>query len=250
MSARIFEDAGFKAIATTSGGLAWALGHADGEHTPWYDVVAATERIVRTVRVPVTADIEAGYGATPDAVAKSVADIINAGAIGINLEDSTPDPKLPVRTLEDAVDRIRAAREAARSADVPIVINARVDLYLKHVGDDDSRFADTVRRAKAYMAAGADCIFPFGLGDLKILGDLIAALKIPINIVGRAGMPNVKELERIGVARVSTASGPSMAVMSLTQQIAQELHGKGDFAMLKSTLTRPQVQQLFAARPQ
>jgi 2-methylisocitrate lyase-like PEP mutase family enzyme len=249
MSARIFEDAGFKAIATTSGGLAWALGHADGEHTPWHDVVVATERIVRTVRVPVTADIEAGYGATPDAVAKSVADIIRAGAIGINLEDSTPDPKLPVRTLEDAVDRIRAAREAAREADVPIVINARVDLYLKHVGDDDSRFADTVRRGKAYMAAGADCIFPFGLGDLKILGELIAALKVPINIVGRAGMPNVKELERIGIARVSTASGPSMAVMSLTQQIAQELHGKGEFAMLKSTLTRPQVQQLFAARP-
>jgi 2-methylisocitrate lyase-like PEP mutase family enzyme len=249
MSARLFEAAGFKAIATTSGGVAWALGHADGQHAPWHEVVAATERIVRTVRVPVTADIEAGYGDTPDQVANSIKDIIGAGAVGLNLEDGTSDPKLPVRTLEDAVDRIRAAREAARSADVPIVINARIDLYLKHVGDDDSRFADTVRRAKAYMAAGADCIFPFGLGDLKVVGDLIAAVKVPINIVGRAGVPNVKELERIGVARVSTASGPSMAVMSLTQQIAQELHGKGEFDMLRSTLTRPQVQQLFAPRP-
>jgi 2-methylisocitrate lyase-like PEP mutase family enzyme len=250
MSARIFEAAGFNAVATTSGGVAWALGHADGEHTPWHEVVAATERIVRTVRVPVTADIETGYGETPDQVAKSVTDIIDAGAVGINLEDSTHDPKQPMRSLEDAADRIRAAREAARSADVPIVINARVDLYLKQVGDDDSRFADTERRAKAYMAAGADCIFPFGLGDLKILGNLIAALKVPVNIVGRAGVPNVRELEKLGVARVSTASGPSMAIMSLTRQIAQELHGKGEFAMLKSTITRPEVQQMFAARPE
>ena len=113
MSARQFEAAGFGAIATTSGGLAWALGFADGEKAPWSEVVAATERIVRAVRVPVTADIEGGYGETPDQVAKSVTEIIRTGVVGINLEDGTPRTDMPVRPIEQAVDRIRAARAAA-----------------------------------------------------------------------------------------------------------------------------------------
>jgi hypothetical protein len=146
MSARVFEATGFDAIATTSGGVAWALGFSDGEKAPWNEVVAATERIVRTVRVPVTADIEGGYGETPNQVASSVAEIIRTGVVGINLEDSTPRADIPIRSIEDAVDRIRAARDAARAEGVPLVINARVDLYLKHIGDDEIRFAETVRR--------------------------------------------------------------------------------------------------------
>jgi 2-methylisocitrate lyase-like PEP mutase family enzyme len=107
-----------------------------------------------------------------------------------------------------------------------------------------------VRRAKAYMAAGADCIFPFGLADLKILADLIAAVKVPINIVGRAGTPNVKQLERMGVARVSTASGATLAVMALTRRIADELRANGEFAIFDSPIKRPEAQQLFAPRPE
>ena len=249
MSARIFEATGFGAIATTSGGVAWALGFPDGEHAPWSEVVAATERIVRAVHVPVTADIEGGYGETPEQVATSVTEIIRTGVVGINLEDGTPRPDMPVRSMEDSVARIRAARDAAQVAGVPIVINARVDLYLKNVGTDDTRFAETVRRGKAYMAAGADCIFPFGLADLKIIADLVKALNVPINVVGRAGVPGVAELERLGVTRVSTASGPSLVVMSMTKQIADELRIKGEFDVLKSTIKRPDAQQLFAARP-
>jgi 2-methylisocitrate lyase-like PEP mutase family enzyme len=248
MSARIFEAAGFNAIGTTSGGVAWALGFPDGEKTPWHKVVAATERIVRTVRVPVTADIEAGYGETPDQVARSVSEIIRIGAVGINLEDGTPHPERPIRSVEDAVERIRAAREAARTEDVPLVINARIDLYLKHIGDDETRFAETVRRGQAYMAAGADCVFPFGLTDLKTISELVAALRSPINIVGRAGMPSIARLEQLGVARVSTASGPSLVAMSLTQKIAQELHEKGEFDVLESSMKRIDAQQLFATR--
>jgi 2-methylisocitrate lyase-like PEP mutase family enzyme len=248
MSARIFEAAGFPAVATTSGGLAWSLGFPDGEHAPWSEVVAATERIVRTVRVPVTADIEGGYGETPERVARSVAEIIRAGVVGINLEDSTPVTNMPVRSIEDSVARIRAARQAAQAADVPIVINARIDLYLKNVGDDATRFADTVRRGKAYMAAGADCLFPFGLTDPKIIAELVKALNAPINIVGRAGGPGVAELERLGIARISTASGPSLVIMSLTKQIAEELRTQGQFDVLKSSMKRPDVQQLFAVR--
>ena len=249
MSARIFEAAGFGAIATTSGGVAWALGFPDGEHAPWSEVVAATERIVRAVRVPVTADIESGYGETPEQVATSVTEIIRTGVVGINLEDGTPRADMPMRSMQDSVARIRAAREAAQVEGVPIVINARIDLYLKNVGTDETRFAETVRRGKAYMAAGADCLFPFGLADLKTIADLVNALNVPINVVGRAGVPGVAELERLGVARVSTASGPSLVVMSMTKQIAEELRTKGEFDVLKSAIKRPDAQQLFAPRP-
>lgn len=248
MSARLFEAAGFPAVATTSGGLAWALGFPDGEHAPWSEVVAATGRIVRTVRVPVTADIEGGYGETPEQVARSVTEIIRAGVVGINLEDSTALSNLPIRSMEDSVARIQAARQAAQAAGVPILINARIDLYLKSVGDEETRFTEAVQRGKAYMAAGADCLFPFGLSDLKIIAELVKALNVPINIVGRAGGAGVAELGRLGVARISTASGPSLVVMSLIKQIAEELRTKGQFDVLKSSMKRLDVQQLFAAR--
>ncbi len=246
MSARIFEAAGFPAAATTSGGLAWALGYQDGEKTPWPEVVAATRRIAEAVRVPLTADIETGYGDTPEAVARSVADIIGAGAVGINLEDGTPNPNEPVRTMEDAAGRIRTARAAANAAGVPIVINARVDLYLKHVGDEATRFTETVRRAEAYLAAGADCIFVFAVAELDLIKKLTAAIKAPVNVVGRAGGPGLKALEAAGVARVSIASGASMAIMSQIHHIAKELRQTGEFDSLKSSMTRPEAQKLFA----
>lgn len=246
MSARIFEAAGFPAVATTSGGLAWALGYQDGEKTPWPEVVAATRRIAQAVRVPLTADIETGYGETPDQVARSIAEIIGAGAVGVNLEDGTPNPQQPVRAIDDAAARIRAARKAADAAGVPIVINARVDLYLKHVGDETSRFTETLRRAEAYSAAGADCIFAFGHIDLDVIGRLAAAIKAPINVVGRAGMPGLKALQAAGVARVSIASGATLPVMSLIKHIADELRQTGEFDMLKATMTRPEAQKLFA----
>jgi hypothetical protein len=166
LSARVFVAAGFDAIATTSGGVAWSLGYADGEQAPWDEVVAATARIVSAARVPVTADIEAGYGETPDEVMRSVAEIIKAGAVGVNLEDGTLRGPVPIRSLVDAADRIRAAREAARAAVVPIVINARTDLYLRNIGDEASRFDETVERGRAYLAAGADCVYPITLRDL------------------------------------------------------------------------------------
>lgn len=172
LSARIVEEAGFDAVATTSGGVNWALGFADGEAAPWSEVVAATARIARVVHAPLTVDIEEGYGGKPADVAKSVTEIIGAGAVGINLEDGTHDLNAPMRDIDEAASRIRAARNAAREAAIPIVINARIDLYLKQVGDPTSRFTETVHRAEAYLAAGADCIFPFALTDADTIGRL------------------------------------------------------------------------------
>jgi 2-methylisocitrate lyase-like PEP mutase family enzyme len=249
MSARQFEAAGFGAVATTSGGINWALGHADGEKAPWHEVVAAHERIVRAVRVPVTADIESGYGDTPAQVASSITEILRTGVVGFNLEDGTARPDIPVRPIEDAVARIRAAREAATAAGVPAVINARVDLYIKNVGDPAGRFDETVRRAKAYLAAGADCIYPFGLADMDTIARLVKALDgAPVNIVARAGTPAAAEFERIGVARISIASSATLAVMSLIKRIGEELRASGRFDVLEHSMNRPEAQKLFEPR--
>jgi 2-methylisocitrate lyase-like PEP mutase family enzyme len=246
MSARVFVAAGFDAIATTSGGVAWSLGYADGEQTPWEEVVAATARIVRAARVPVTADIEAGYGETADAVMRSVAQIIGAGAVGVNLEDGTPHDPVPIRSPHDAADRIRAAREAAKAAAVPIVINGRTDLYLRNIGDETSRFEETVERGRAYLAAGADCVYPIGLRDPATIGRLVKALGAPVNINVRAGSPSVAELEALGVARASTASQVALMAMSLTRQVADDLRATGRFDKLAPAMSQADAQRLFS----
>jgi 2-methylisocitrate lyase-like PEP mutase family enzyme len=248
MSARQFEAAGFAAIATTSGGVAWALGYADGEKSPWPEIVSAHERITRVVRVPVTADIEAGFGETPADVGKSIADIVRTGVVGFNLEDGTPRPDMPVRPIEDAVARIRAARQAAEAAGVPAVINARTDIYLKNVGDPAGRFDEVVKRAKAYLAAGADCIYPFGFIDMETVGRLAKAIPAPINIVARAGAPPVAELQKLGVARVTIASGATLAVMSLIKTIGEDLRATGTFDGIGHSMNRPEAQKLFEPR--
>jgi 2-methylisocitrate lyase-like PEP mutase family enzyme len=246
ISARIFAAAGFPAIATTSGGVAWALGYADGEEAPWNEVVAATARIVRAVPVPVTADIEAGYGDMPQAVANSVAEIIRAGAVGVNLEDGTPRGAAPIREIADAARRIEAARAAARAAAVPIVINARTDLYLRNIGDPATRFEETVERGKAYLAAGADCVYPIGLRDPDTIGRLVKALAAPVNIMVRAGLPSVAELEALGVARASTASAIALMAAATTRQIAEELKASGRFDALNPAMAQADAQRLFA----
>jgi 2-methylisocitrate lyase-like PEP mutase family enzyme len=248
MSARQFEAASFAAIATTSGGVAWDLGYADGEKAPWQEIVAATARIVRSVRVPVTADIEAGYGDTPEQVSRSITEILQTGVVGFNLEDGTPRPDMPVRPLEDAVARIRAARQAADAAGVPAVINGRIDLYLKNVGDAESRFEETVRRAKAYRAAGADCIYPFGFIDIGTIARLAKAIDGPINVVARKGAPPAADFERAGVARITIASGATLAVMSLIKKIGAELHATRKFDGLEHSMNRPEAQELFSPR--
>ena len=248
ISARIVVAAGFHAIATTSGGVAWALGYADGEAAPWDEVVAATARIARAVAAPVTADIEAGYGATPEAVGRSIGDIIAAGAVGVNLEDGLREGTPPIRGLADAAARIRAAREAARAAGVPIVINARTDLYIKNIGDEASRFDEAVARGRAYLAAGADCFYPIGLRDTDAMRRLVEALDAPININVRAGSPGVAELEALGIKRASTATAIPLMAMGLVRQLAEQLRATHRFDALNPAMTHPEAQLLLAPR--
>ncbi len=247
ITARLFEAEGFAAVATTSGGVSWAVGYADGEAAPWDEVVGQTARIARAVKVPVTADIEAGFGATPEEVARSIGDIIGAGAVGVNLEDGTPGP-VPIRPVDEAVARIRAAREAAREAGVPIVINARTDLYLKQIGDEAGRFDEAVARGRAYLAAGADCFYPIGLRDAATMGRLVQALKAPININVRAGWPSVAELEALGVARVTTATQLTLVALAATRDVARAIKTTGTFDAINPAIAHPEMQQLMAKK--
>jgi 2-methylisocitrate lyase-like PEP mutase family enzyme len=244
ISARIIVEAGFGAIATTSGGVSWAIGYADGEAAPWDEIVAATARIAGAVSVPVTADIESGFGDTPEAVGRSIHEIMQAGAVGVNLEDGMRGP-VPIRTIEDAAARIRAAREAARTASIPIVINARTDLYIKNIGDEQSRFDEAVARGRSYLAAGADCVYPIALRDPATMERLVKALGAPINVNVRAGSPSVAELEALGVRRASTATAVTLKIADLIRHIARDLRETGRFDAVDPTISHVEMQQLF-----
>ncbi len=244
-SARVFADLGFAAIATTSGGVAWSLGYADGERAPLAEVVAATQRIVRTTALPVSVDFETGFGDTPEAVAASVRAIIGAGVAGINLEDGVHHVKL--REVDDAARRIAAAHAAAREAGVPIVINARVDVWMLGSGTSEAdRVAEAVRRARAYLAAGADCIYPIGLADRDTIAALVAAIDAPINVGARPGMPDLAELARLGVARVSTATRLATVAYAAARDAAHALQGTGRVDTLAASFGHADMQRLFA----
>ncbi|HET7260974.1 MAG TPA: isocitrate lyase/phosphoenolpyruvate mutase family protein [Casimicrobiaceae bacterium] len=243
-SARAFADLGFEAIATTSGGMAWSLGYADGERAPLDEVLDAVRRIVRVTPLPVSVDFEAGYGASPEAVAASVRAMIDAGAVGINLEDGIRHEVL--RDIDDAARRIAAAREAAREAAVPIVINARVDTWI--VGGDAAdaeRIDETLRRARAYLAAGADCIYPIALARPDVIARLCADIDAPVNIGARADLPDLAELGRLGVARVSTATRLATLALSAARDAAQRLRQSGRFDSLDAAFGYADAQRLF-----
>jgi len=209
------------------------------------EVAAAVRRIVRVTSVPVTVDFESGYGDSPAAVAAGVRAMIDAGAVGINLEDGIRHERL--RDAGDAALRIAAAREAAHEAGVPIVINARVDTWI--VASDagtEWRVEETLRRARAYLAAGADCIYPIALADAGVIGRLCSALDAPVNVGARAGMPGVTELARLGVARISTATRLATLALSCAREAAQRLRSDGTFGHLEAAFGYPDMQRLFS----
>jgi 2-methylisocitrate lyase-like PEP mutase family enzyme len=227
-SARIVEAAGFPALATTSAGIANSLGYADGQRISREEMAEAVARITRTVAVPVTADMEAGYGATPESAAETARAAIAAGAVGMNLEDALEERDFIDIKLQS--DRVRAAREAGEQAGVPLVINARTDVYLVRIGSPAEQFGEAVRRANAYREAGADCLFLPGIADADVIARLVREINGPINILAGQSTPPVGELERMGVRRVSMGSGPMRATMALTRRIARELAESGTYA--------------------
>jgi 2-methylisocitrate lyase-like PEP mutase family enzyme len=239
-TARVFEEAGAKAIATTSAGIAAVHGYADGNHLPRALATSAVERIVRSVRVPVTADIEAGYGRTPEEVCETVRGVIGAGAVGINLEDGTGTPEL----LVSKIDAIRglAAREGS-----DLFVNARIDVYLNGAGDTDASFDESLRRAALYAEAGADGIFIPGLLAAERLRAFCAAVPLPVNALAFRGLPAPAELARLGVRRLSVGSSPMRAALTFARRLAVELLEEGSYrGLTEGVMSHAETNALFA----
>ena len=238
-SALAVEAAGFPAIATASAGISASLGYRDGEQIPRDQMLDVVARVARAVRVPVTADLEAGYGDP----AGTVVAALQAGAVGMNLEDSSrAQPTL--FGIEEQAEKVRAARAAADRAGVPFVINARTDVYL--LGGGDERFAQAVDRARAYLSAGADCIFVPGVRDAQTIGRLAAAIDGPLNILAGAGSPDVATLFRLGVARVSTGPGLMRTALTAARRAAEELLERGTYGFAEGNITGPEIDKLLA----
>ncbi|HEY0436062.1 MAG TPA: isocitrate lyase/phosphoenolpyruvate mutase family protein [Phenylobacterium sp.] len=200
-SAAVMEDAGAKAVATSSAAVAWAHGYPDGDLLPLPNLLSTVSAVARVVKVPVTADIEGGYTDELGVLADTIKAVIGAGAVGINLEDGNRDPDLHARKIE-------AARKAAEAAGVALFINARIDTYLRRLFEGEAAQAETVRRAALYRQAGADGIFAPGPTDEALIGRLAAAIDAPLNVMLWGGLPTSARLQDLGVRRLSSGGRP------------------------------------------
>jgi 2-methylisocitrate lyase-like PEP mutase family enzyme len=246
-SARVLEELGYPAIATTSAGVAFALGYPDGQRISRDEMLEVVARIARAVRVPVTADMEAGYGTTLADMAETAKAIVAAGAVGLNLEDVTGETEGSQVNTELQAEKIRTVREVSASVGVSLVINARTDIYLMPIGPEAMRFERTVERLRAYRAAGADCLFAPGVSDRELIEKLVKAVAAPLNILVTAGCPSIPELEKLGVARASTGSATMRATLGLVRRVGKELLEKGTYsALFEGSIPFAEANQLMA----
>jgi 2-methylisocitrate lyase-like PEP mutase family enzyme len=245
-SARVLERAGFTAIAT-SGGMAFALGYPDGEWVDRDTVIDVHRRIAAAVHVPVSADLEAGYGRTPDAVADTARAAIEAGVVGMILQDWAPRERR-LCPIAEQVARIQAIRAVARSYGLPFVINARTEVFLEALGDPTHRLDVAVERLRAYRAAGADCLFVPGVRDADTIARLVGAIDGPLNVIAGPGAPPVAELARLGVKRISFGSSLMRGTLGVLGRMTEELRTQGADASLVDALPYTEVNGLFAGR--
>ncbi len=222
-SARIFEEEQFLAIGTTSAGIAFSMGYPDGQHIPAAEMLMVVKRIAQTVELPVSADIEAGYGNPVETAQRAW----EAGAVGINLEDSAATTEATLVPVEQQAEMIRRIREA-----VPLlVVNARTDLFLM-AREENSRMQQATERLKAYHQAGAQCLFAPGLKNSTLIAQLAGTLDGPLNVLAGPGFPIVSELKSSGVKRISLGSGAMRACLGVITSIAQELQSTGTYQAL------------------
>lgn len=221
-SAKAVAASGAKAIATSSWSVAEANGFKDGEQIPLDVAVNILGRIVRAVNVPVTADLESGYGDNPAAVGETIRLAIEAGAVGCNLEDSFPSNG-KLRKVSDQVDRIRRARSVAEAAIARFFINARTDIFFQHPAEqhNDEMVEEAVERARAYAGAGADGLFAPGLVDTALIARLAKASPLPLNVMMVDAAPPLKALAEHGVARVSYGPQPYLLAMKALEDASR-----------------------------
>lgn len=235
-SARLIEACGVKAIATTSMGVAASLGYPDFQTIPFTEMVDAIARIVNKVNLPVTSDIEAGYGGNLDEILGCIEKIISTGIVGINIEDSyNLDPRLS--DISEFCERIAAIRSLSASLGFHLVINARTDVFITRSGDPEHRLAETIRRGNKYREAGADCIFIPDVSEEDKIATLVKEINAPVNILvnptrGTGLPPPISRLEEMGVARVSFGSTIMKATLAMTKKVVTEVMADGTYAIL------------------
>jgi 2-methylisocitrate lyase-like PEP mutase family enzyme len=238
---KLIQASGFKAIATTSMGIAASLGYPDCQVITLPEMIDVITKIVEAVRVPVTVDVEAGYGNNLTEILVSVRKIMETGIVGINIEDSI-DLSPVLMDESEFCERISAIRALADSLGFHLVINARTDSYYTSSASPRKKLSESIRRGNKYREAGADCIFVQPVSDRETISTLVKEIDAPINILANPGIgagvpPSVRELQDLGVARLSLGSGVMKATLALIKKVADELLQKGTYSLLLDTLT-------------
>ena len=241
-TARLIETAGFGAVGTSSAAIAHSMGYPDDQRISRAEMLAVVERIANHVALPVSADLEAGYGESLEAIEETTRALIAAGAVGLNLQDGTGDPARPLYDVTAQVEKIRCIRKTADSLGVPVVINARTDVYLDRVGDPYTHFDQAVKRATVYRKAGADCVFVPAVQSSPTIRHLVEAIDGPLNILAGPSAPSITELRQLGVARVSFGSWPMRACMGFFAHFAREVKESGTFSTLLHAEVIPYVE--------
>jgi 2-methylisocitrate lyase-like PEP mutase family enzyme len=238
--ARIVESLGAQAIATTSAGVAWSLGYADGNRLPVDALARLAASIVKVVSIPVSIDVEAGYADAPDAVSENLKQILDAGVAGINIEDGTDEPALLAKKIE-------AIKQTAASMDVELFINARTDVYLQDLVADDRKLDETLKRAATYRSAGADGLFVPALADSAQISQVTTGTELPVNLLAWPGLPKVDKLAQLGVRRLSAGSGIPQIAWQQVALLAETFLAEGDSDLFtRNYMAHSRLQQLFA----
>jgi 2-methylisocitrate lyase-like PEP mutase family enzyme len=239
ISARIVEAEGFPAAATGSAGLAAVLGYPDGQRIPRQEMMFIVARMAAAISVPLTADVEAGYD---DPVA-TTREVIASGAVGMNFEDMVHHNLIP---LSEQLETLRAVKAAAEATGIPLVLNARTDIFLAKHGDEGTRFDRAVERLNAFHDVGADCLFAPGVADGETIARLVRAVKGPLNILATIGTPPISELKRLGVRRVSLGSGTQRVTLGALQRFVRQIRDEGTLTSLATdAISYADVQKLL-----
>lgn len=231
MSAKIFEKENFPAVATSSASLSWAYGYPDGEVIPPYQMIEGIRNIARCLNIPLTADIEGGFfWDNLDAFQQFIGEVIDAGAIGFNLEDTRHGLQGMI-SIDTMVERIQLAKEVAEKREIPVYLNARVDTFTQEQWSTEQQIDEAVKRAKAYQQAGADGIFVPFIQDINIIRQLKPQIELPMNVMYTASL-KVDELKKLGVERISIGSRPAMSLYGKLRRMTQQIHQTDDWKFL------------------
>jgi 2-methylisocitrate lyase-like PEP mutase family enzyme len=241
-SARLFENEGAQAIATTSAGLCWSLGYADGRAAPLGEIIEAAARMVRVLNVPFTFDFEHGYANEPSKVADNVLRLAHLGVDGINIEDGRDDASVLARKVE-------AIRNALCKANLDLFINTRCDVFLAHLAEETHLLGESIRRGQLYAKAGADGFFLPGVSQPEHISAVAGGVPLPLNVMSVPELPNAMELAKLGVRRLSAGSAIAQVLWLKAQTLAQEFLKSGrSEPLLDGAMPYPQLQELFAQK--